>query len=358
VKYADGSQKVVFVEPHGMRNDDLPPSNGKVDLYLALKDLSDRIAERDGPTGIFLDSYIISATPYEVLKKRWGGSWVKATRERFAGQHVLFEDDLDAGIPALLAPRDELEHRISTSYPYLLAHGYGALMRGGDPRDLYKEQLRFAENILAFLASVSLALLRKEDLEKTGLDLKKHWSGGISPGDWREIIQRCSKVFADYKDVPLAAAIRGLKIGSEQKGFGRDVIELIRAKNDYKHDRGPTDLEEIANASDEAQERLGRCMQALAFFADYPIRRTEGSDDGNSDLSRTDDLSLDLGGNRVSLYPFIVAMNCSKCDTKETFFVDAWDRSRNLARLKSFERGHAANDSEVADALSRFIDRH
>src|SRR5688572_7844819 len=139
-----------------MRNDDLPPSNGKVDLYLALKDLSDRIAERDGPTGIFLDSYIISATPYEVLKKRWGGSWVKATRERFAGQHVLFEDDLDAGIPALLAPRDELEHRISTSYPYLLAHGYGALMRGGDPRDLYKEQLRFAENILAFLASVSL----------------------------------------------------------------------------------------------------------------------------------------------------------------------------------------------------------
>jgi hypothetical protein len=99
-------------------------------------------------------------------------------------------------------------------------------------------------------------------------------------------------------------------------------------------------------------------MQALAFFADYPIRRTEGFDDGNSDGSRTDDLFLDLGGNRVSLYPFIVAMNCSKCDTEETYFVDAWDRSRKFARLKCFERGHAVNDSEVSGALSRFVDRH
>ncbi|MBA2269117.1 MAG: restriction endonuclease subunit R, partial [Chthoniobacterales bacterium] len=62
VKSADGSQKVVFVEPHGMRNDDPPPHNEKVDLYLALRDLSDRIARRDGRE-VLLDSYIISATP-------------------------------------------------------------------------------------------------------------------------------------------------------------------------------------------------------------------------------------------------------------------------------------------------------
>jgi hypothetical protein len=261
---------------------------------------------------------------------------------------------LEAGITALLAPRDELERRISTSYPYPLAHGYRALMSVGDPRDLYREQLRFAENVLAFLGSVSLALLKEEDREKASLDLKKYWSGGISPGDWKEITQRCSKVFAGYKDVPLAAAIRGLKI-SPEKGFGLDVIKLIRAKNDYKHDRGPTDLEEIATASDEAQERLSRCMQALAFLADYPLRQMEASD-GNSDGSRTDDLFLDLGGNRVSLYPFIVHMTCSKCDAGETFFVDAWDRRRNVARMKSFERGHTVNDPEVSDALARFVD--
>ena len=56
VKYADGSQKAVFVEPHGMRNEDPPPNNDKVELYLALKDLSDRLAgkerrERPRPKG-------------------------------------------------------------------------------------------------------------------------------------------------------------------------------------------------------------------------------------------------------------------------------------------------------------------
>ena len=354
VKYADGSQKVVFVEPHGMRNDDPPPSNGKVELYLALRDLSDRIEERGGPSGVFLDSYIVSATPYEVLKKRWGGSWVEATRERFARRHVLFEDDLDARIPTLLAPRDKLERRISTSYPYPLAYGYRALMGGGDPGDLYREQLHFAENILAFLASVSLALLRVGDLEKTGLDLKRLWSGGISPGDWREIIQRCSKVFADYRDVPLAAAIQRLKIGSEQKGFGRDVIELIRAKNDYKHDRGPSDLQEISNAADEVQEKLRRCMEALAFFAGHPLGRAEGSNGG----SHGDSLFLDMGNeDGVSLYPFIVPMTCLRCDAEETFFIDAWDHKRNFARMKSFERGHTVSDPGVSESLARFVDR-
>jgi len=62
---------------------------------------------------------------------------------------------------------------------------------------------------------VSLALLKQEDRERSGLDLKKYWSGGISPGDWREMVGRCSKVFADYRDIPLAATIQKLKILSE-----------------------------------------------------------------------------------------------------------------------------------------------
>nr|MDP9479240.1 hypothetical protein [Actinomycetota bacterium] len=379
VKYADGSQKVVFVEPHGMRNDDPPPSNDKVHLYQTLRDLSDRVVRRDG-RGVFLDSYIVSATPYEVLKKRWGGSWVEASRERFARTHVLFEDDLVAGISTLIEPRDELERRISASYPYPLAHGFRSLTRTADPRDLYREQLRFAENLLAFLASVSLALLRAGDRPPSGLDLKRLWSGGISPGDWREIIQRCSKVFAGYRDIPLAGAIQRLKIGSEEKGFGRDVIELIRAKNDYKHDRAPTDPKDMASASDEAQERLRRCMQALSFFSDYQIRRVQDTaGEGDSfavnclryvgdhpilpveavtlrERPREGGLFLDPGGRSwVSLYPFIVAANPPGGEP-DTYFIDAWNTRKDMVRMKSFERGHAISDAGVAEALMEWSD--
>ncbi len=351
VKYADGSQKVVFVEPHGMRNDNPPPNNDKVDLYLALRDLSDHITRKDGQE-VFLDSYVISATPYEELSKKWGEGW---TRERFAKKHVLFEDDMDVGIATLLAPRNELERRISTSYPYPLAHGYRALTSVGDPRDLYREQLRFAENILAFLASVSLALLREEDKGKANLDLKKYWSGGISPGDWKEVVQRCSKVFAGYKDAPLAIAIQRLKIGSEQKGFGRDIIELIRTKNDYKHDRGPTELADMAKASDEVQEKLRRCMQALAFLADYPMRETESSDTDRDNGSRTGDIFLELVDGLIPLYPFITSATCPRCRDKETYFVDSWDTRRGTIWLKSFERGHTISSIGFSDVLTDWL---
>ncbi len=376
VKEASGAQKVVFVEPHGMRNDDPPPYNEKVDLYLELRDLSDRIARRCEQE-VFLDSYIVSATPFHELSKRWGEGW---TRERFARRHVLFEDDLDAGISALVEPRDELERRISTSYPSPLASGFRSLARIVDPRDLYREQLRFAENLLAFLASVSLALLREEDRAKAGIDIRKHWSGGVSPGDWKEITQRCSKVFAGYRDVPLASAIQRLKIGSEQKGFGRDIIELIRAKNDYKHDRGPFGLEDIESASNEVQEKLRRCMEALAFFTDYPIRRVEETNANSSggfsidcvrymgdrpdfpreelllhQAPRKGGLYLDPGSEDwTPLYPFVVLTACPDCEVEETYFIDAWDRRKNTARMKSFEHGHTTSNSEVSDSLAEW----
>jgi hypothetical protein len=341
VKRTDGSQKIVFVEPHGMRNDDPPPVNDKVELYLTLRDLSDRISGGEGAE-VFLDSYIVSATPYDELNKKWGGGW---TREHFARKHVLFEDDLDARIPTLLEPRDELERRISVSYPPLLARGYRALMGVGNPGELYKEQLRFAENVLAFLASVCLVLLKEEDREKADPDLKKKWSGGISPGDWREIVQKCSKVLAGYKGVPLAAAIHRLKIGTEQQGFGRDVIGLIRAKNDFKHDRGPTEPEELAEASDEVRGKLERCLAALGFLAGYPLHGGESV--GGPFLKNGDE--------RISLYPFITSAACPRCGSAETYFVDAWDTKKGTVRLKSFEKGHTIDSTEISEALTDWI---
>ncbi|MDP9479747.1 MAG: hypothetical protein M3R38_29475 [Actinomycetota bacterium] len=99
------------------------------------------------------------------------------------------------------------------------------------------------------------------------------------------------------------------------------------------------------------QEKLRRCMEALSFLADYPMRAPSL---GNS---REYGLFLDLGGDeRLSLHPFIVPMTCPGCGTEEVFFVDAWDRRRNAARMKSFEKGHTITDSGISDSLSEWGD--
>lgn len=51
------SQRVVFVEPHGMRNDAAPEHNDKIRLYIELEKLSRSIASRQGVRGLILDSY-------------------------------------------------------------------------------------------------------------------------------------------------------------------------------------------------------------------------------------------------------------------------------------------------------------
>ncbi len=91
-------QRITFVEPHGMRNDDAPDHNDKVKLHADLKKMSPRLA-KDGYGGVELDSFIISATPFEDLKSLRDGTW---KREDFVKRHILFEDDLEERMPLIL----------------------------------------------------------------------------------------------------------------------------------------------------------------------------------------------------------------------------------------------------------------
>jgi hypothetical protein len=272
---------------------------------------------------------------------------------------------------------------IAETYPLPIAYSWSLLEGLWDPRDLYREQLRHAENILAFLGSISLAILDDQDYEGSQLDLNEAWQGGISFGTWRLIVQRCAKVFRGYRDNPLAADIYRLKIGSEDKGFGADVAALIRARNDFHHGRGPIMEEDIVEASNDAQERLRRCMEALWFFTQYPIRlgqdfdvdrrnhdfllkclRLEGDGPGFPQervrfpkaLPRGD-LVLDLGDeNWVQLYPFVVASNCPHCRYRETYFIDRWNDRKNTTLMKSFERGHTEERRDISDTLALLAD--
>lgn len=72
----------------------------KATLYKKLPEISRAIEARTGVSNIALDSYIVSATPHEVLAPRYDdGSW---DIERFADAHILFPED-DGYIEKMMA---------------------------------------------------------------------------------------------------------------------------------------------------------------------------------------------------------------------------------------------------------------
>ena len=85
------AQRIVFVEPHGMLNEKAYEYDDKANLHEELPDLARQIAARSGNTRVSLDSYIVSTTPYEQLRERYGnGEWSK---DDFADKHILFREN-------------------------------------------------------------------------------------------------------------------------------------------------------------------------------------------------------------------------------------------------------------------------
>jgi hypothetical protein len=276
---------------------------------------------------------------------------------------------------------DELGFQVANFYPFPIAYGYRLLASITNSTDLYKEQLRAGENILVFLASVAMSLVQPSDRASVELDVKKIWDGGASPGHWRDITGRCCKVLSTYKDHPLAASIVGLQITSEKRGFGMAAKKIITAKNDFKHDRGPKTDEELVSACKDFQETLQSCIKALGFFTEYPIRQVVDHDvTRNGDVLlrclalvgdhpglpqeevRYDkplhklDLYIDAGSvGWVALFPLLVARNCPSCKTRETFFLDKWDRDAGTSLRKSFERGHVEETKEVVEHMAPWL---
>ncbi len=84
------AQRIVFVEPHGMLNEKAYIHDEKARLHERLPELAARIASRSANLNVELDSFIVSATSYEGLKKKYGDrQW---TKEDFAAKHILFQE--------------------------------------------------------------------------------------------------------------------------------------------------------------------------------------------------------------------------------------------------------------------------
>ena len=83
------TQRIVFVEPHGMLHEDAPDHSEKTGLYKRLGDLARAMRERSKIDNVTLDSFIVSGTPYETLHLKRSGDW---SRSDFAREHILFPE--------------------------------------------------------------------------------------------------------------------------------------------------------------------------------------------------------------------------------------------------------------------------
>ena len=278
-----------------------------------------------------------------------------------------------------LLSTDQLSYQVRNFFPFPLAYSYRLLDSIVNASDLYREQMRAAENILAFLGALCMSLLQREDRTASTIDAAKWWGQGVSPGHWREMIGACSKLFGSYVDSPLHSEIASLKVMEEKRGFGKLMHALIRAKNDFKHDRGPSPGNEMEQAVMDVGTLLSDVMSDLKFLTQYPLRLVRDmdyrEDTGEMELKclrymgdhpgflqesiararpvPKGKLFVEVEPNvRYETSPFITVLNCATCRQPETYFIDTWDRSAGKARLRSFERGHTVESREIATELA------
>ncbi len=82
------TQRIVFVDPHGMLHAKSYAHDDKVRLHERLAELAQVVSKRSQMSNVSMDSFIVSATPFDKLRKRYGdGSW---EREDFEERHILF----------------------------------------------------------------------------------------------------------------------------------------------------------------------------------------------------------------------------------------------------------------------------
>ena len=88
---ADGTQRLVFIEPHGMRQDDAPDINNKVQLAMEIGNHLADILQAPGCPVDEVTAYIVSATPFAELRRKHGANW---DIQRYAEHHILFPSEI------------------------------------------------------------------------------------------------------------------------------------------------------------------------------------------------------------------------------------------------------------------------
>jgi hypothetical protein len=87
-------QRLVFIEPHGMKLETHPSINPKVNLYKKLQTQEADARKKSKVSGLSLDAFVISATSFDDLQPHHGSEWDRA---KYADAHIFFGDEDDHG---------------------------------------------------------------------------------------------------------------------------------------------------------------------------------------------------------------------------------------------------------------------
>ena len=93
-------QRIVFIEPHGMLHAEAYQHDEKARLHEYLPVLAEEMRTRGVLRDVALDSFIISATPFDDLRKKYDdGTW---DLKRFSEAHILFPGKSDNYIKIIM----------------------------------------------------------------------------------------------------------------------------------------------------------------------------------------------------------------------------------------------------------------
>jgi hypothetical protein len=267
-------------------------------------------------------------------------------------------------------------------WPFPISHGYRQLAAVTEPQSLGRAQGGFTENLLTYLCGLSLALVDPSQRSRLALEPHVQWGRPMSLGHWRDLLARVLKVVASNPGEPLSKALVSLAPGSDRGQFGSDIQWLISYRNRLSHSLDLTEApDRLAQECQAASAAIDRCMMELSFLSQYPLRLLESckvrrdrpvvlqcksymGDHPIHDAATAEyptplpegELYVELQPDRwASLHPFIRVATCPDCSSPETYFVDRWDKGREVYEYKSFERRHSLAVRDVDELLVNWV---
>ncbi|MFA2954356.1 hypothetical protein [Acinetobacter pittii] len=235
--------------------------------------------------------------------------------------------------------------------------------------------------LLSFLASIGLSLIYefKEQINKPlkniTEELKNFLLRGISPGDWRKILQLVCSALKDLEENLFIDDFTSLWFkgrGNKETEFAQNTLNhIVRKLNNFKHSRGPVNIHEYKDEGENQKKLLDNILEDLEFLSQCEIILIDNIDTewstGNilytasllkgdhpafekitfsthKRLSK-DKLYIRFHDQFISLYPFLSCIYNTGTKKVEIFSFDKI--SDNKLMLKSFESGTSINSEIV-----------